>query len=358
MCACGHRHSIFCVLPPYMMDSILKNGSEEQKRAAVGTKGLDTTFRGMRAQLAAAVPLEIRRRRVLGTPPVKQRIISTADNQEGLPGRLVRVEGGAPVGDAAVDEAYDGLGATYDFFWDVFQRDSLDDEGRPLAATVHFGDGYNNAFWDGRRMVFGDGDGTLFNRFTLSLDVIAHELGHAITEDETGLVYLLQPGALNEHLSDVWGTLIKQWALNQTVDQADWLIGAELLADGVEGEALRSMKAPGTAFDDPVLGKDPQPAHMDDFVDTWQDNGGVHINSGIPNKAFYLAASGFGGHAWDKAGPIWYAAIRDARVTEGTKFGDFALVTIDLAGRLPGFGPADAKVVAEAWAKVGIVPTS
>jgi Zn-dependent metalloprotease len=248
---------------------------------------------------------------------------------------MVRGEGMPSAGDVAVDEAYDGLGQTFDFFWENYQRNSIDDEGLPLSATVHYGKKYNNAFWNGQRMVFGDGDGKLFNRFTLSLDVIGHELGHGVTEDETGLAYIQQPGALNEHLSDVWGSLIKQWVRKQTADKADWLIGEGLLAAGVKGKALRSMKAPGTAFDDPVLGKDPQPDHMDKYVDTFADHGGVHINSGIPNKAFYLAATAIGGRAWEKTGLIWYQTARDPRVSEGTKFAEFAAVTIDVANLCP-----------------------
>ena len=161
----------------------------------------------------------------------------------------------------------------------------------PLNGYVHFGQDYDNAFWNGQQMVFGDGDDDLFNRFTLSLDVIGHELTHGVTEDEAQLVYYREAGALNESVSDVFGSLVKQRVLNQTADQADWLIGAELLTDAVDGVALRSMAHPGTAYDDAVLGKDPQPAHMDDFVTTFADNGGVHINSGIPNRAFYLVAT-------------------------------------------------------------------
>ncbi len=204
----------------------------------------------------------------------------------------MRIEGAPASGDAAVDEAYDGLGATFDLYWDVYERNSIDDEGLPLDATVHYGTDYDNAFWNGQRMVFGDGDGDLFNRFTIAVDVIGHELTHGVTEDEAQLAYFFQPGALNESNSDVFGSLVKQKLLHQTVEEADWLIGAGLFTSNVQGVALRSMKAPGTAYDDPVLGKDPQPAHMRDYVRTYQDNGGVHINSGIPNHAFYLIGPG------------------------------------------------------------------
>jgi Zn-dependent metalloprotease len=302
--------------------------------------------------------MEVRRRRVLGIPLTKQRTIFMANNTETLPGTQVRGEGSAPSGDQAVDEAYDGLGMTFDFFANVYQRNSIDDQGLALNATVHYGTSYDNAFWNGRQMVFGDGDGQLFNRFTIALDVIGHELGHGVTEDEAGLVYMQQPGALNEHLSDVWGSLIKQYALKQTVDKADWLIGAGLLGPTIKGKALRSMAKPGTAYDDPKLGKDPQPDHMDHYVETYQDNGGVHINSGIPNRAFYLAAKAISGKAWEKTGRIWYNAVRDPRVTEGTNFAEFAAVTIDTARQLTGIKNNEVKAVADAWAKVGVVPTS
>src|SRR5690606_15305154 len=125
-----------------------------------------------------------------------------------------------------------------------------------------------------------------FDGFTGSLSVIGHELTHGLIEYTAGLVYRDQSGALNESIADVFGALVEQHAAGQTADEASWLIGEGLFTDQVEGNALRSMAAPGTAYDDDVLGKDPQPGHMDDFVETNRDNGGVHLNSGIPNKAF------------------------------------------------------------------------
>jgi Zn-dependent metalloprotease len=314
----------------------------------------DNTFRSLRAALASHVHAVVARRRSVIEDVHKQRTISTARNEETLPGAVVRMEGGPPSGDAAVDEAYDGLGATFDLYWDVYERNSIDDEGLALDATVHYGSEYDNAFWNGQRMVFGDGDGELFNRFTISIDVIGHELTHGVVEDEAQLAYLFQAGALNESNADVFGSLVKQKSLNQTVQKADWLIGAGLFTKKVKGVALRSMKAPGTAYDDPVLGKDPQPAHMKDFVRTYDDNGGVHINSGIPNHAFYLTAMAIGGYAWEKAGRIWYETLRDSRLRPNTGFKSFAGLTVDNAGRLYGFGSAEQKAVRHGWAEVGI----
>ena len=236
----------------------------------------------------------------------------------------------------------------------MFDRNSIDDAGMALDATVHFGQNYNNAFWNSTQMVFGDGDGQLFNRFTVALDVIGHELAHGVTEDEAKLMYFNQSGALNESLSDVFGSLIKQYALKQTAEDADWLIGKGLFTKKIKGVALRSMKAPGTAFDDKLLGKDPQPGHMDDFVQTYEDNGGVHINSGIPNHAFYQVATRIGGFAWERAGRIWYDALRDARLRPNSGFLRFARITYDIAGRLYGANKDEHKAVKEGWKAVGI----
>ena len=352
----GHRHSVHCIVPPIVLERIARNGTDEQRRWALDTMARDQSFRAARAQ-------NVMRRAMgsafdalaLGPGGAPNRTIYDAKNSEDLlDAVLARDEGGPATGDAAVDEAYDGLGATYEFFWEIFDRNSIDDEGFRLDGVVHFGDRYDNAFWDGRRMVFGDGDGDLFIRFTASLDVIGHELGHGVTEDEAGLVYWQQSGALNESMSDVIGSMVKQYRLDQTSDQADWLIGAELLGPNVTGEALRSMKAPGTAYDDDVLGKDPQPAHMRDYVQTMADSGGVHINSGIPNHAFYLLASALGGHSWERAGRIWYETLRDPRVKPTVPFRGFARATVRTAERLFGDSSAVASAVWEAWDQVGI----
>jgi hypothetical protein len=265
------------------------------------------------------------------------------------------VEGDDPTGDPSADEAYDGLGATWRMWFEVFRRDSLDGRGMPLLATVHYGTGYDNAFWDGTRMVFGDGDGEIFLRFTRSLDVIGHELAHGVTEHTAGLLYQGQPGALNESLSDVFGVLVRQYSLGQTAEEADWLVGADLLGPGVHGRALRDMRHPGTAYDDPRLGVDPQPAHMDDFVVTTDDHGGVHINSGIPNRAFVLAALAMGGHPWEDAGQIWHAAVVGDGIAADCDFRTFAGLTARAATRLHGEGSGQVVAVRTAWEQVGVL---
>ena len=340
------------VLPPYMLESIVRNGSERQREAALRTLSTDATIRQARAVNAVAGgPRRGADALAALAPTVPDRTISDAAHGTDVTGlKTLRREGDPPTGDAAADEAYDGLGATFVFWRDVFGRRSIDDADMPLLGIVHYGEDYDNAFWDGRRMVFGDGDGELFIRFTASLDVIGHELGHGVIEDEGPLDYQGQSGALNESLADVFGSLVKQFTRGQDAASADWLIGPDLRGPDFHGAALRSMREPGTAYDDPVLGKDPQPAHMDGYVQTTDDNGGVHLNSGIPNKAFADLAVSLGGNAWGRAGTIWYEALRDPRVRASSTFAQFAALTRDVGEARFGLGDE----VGAAWSAVGV----
>ncbi|TJZ55754.1 M4 family metallopeptidase [Streptomyces piniterrae] len=283
-----------------------------------------------------------------------RRTIYDAEHREDLPGKKVHAEGDEPSADASVNRAHAGLGATFELFLKIYGRRSIDGAGLPLDATVHYGEKYDNAFWDGERMVFGDGDGQLFNDFTIATDVIGHELTHGVTQYTANLDYLGQSGALNESISDVFGSLIKQYSLGQSAEEADWLIGKDLLGPDIDsGQALRSMKAPGTAYDDDVLGKDPQPATMKDFVTTEDDNGGVHINSGIPNHAFYLAATALGGNAWERAGQVWYDVLTGGELAKDAQFADFAALTIAAARARFGDG-AEHEALVKAWSQVGV----
>jgi Zn-dependent metalloprotease len=338
---------IQCILPPYMLEAIAANGSKQQRLWAQRTLDSSAQFRGERRAIGQLL--------ALAAVPAgeKRRTVYDAANGRTLPGKLVRGEGDRPTKDVSVNEAYDGAGATYDFYQSAFRRNSIDDKGMRLDSTVHYGQKYDNAMWNGRQMVYGDGDGKFFNRFTSSLDVIDHELTHGVTQHTAALDYQDQPGALNEHFSDVFGVLVKQFKLRQDALRADWLIGAGLLTSAVHGVALRSLKAPGTAYDDKVLGKDPQPADMRHFVKTDSDNGGVHINSGIPNRAFFLVASALGGFAWEKAGRIWYTVLT-ARLQSSASFADCARATWTVAGELFGSGKREQAAVADAWKTVGI----
>ncbi|MDZ5648842.1 M4 family metallopeptidase [Nitrospirillum sp. BR 11828] len=334
------------IIPPYMTEQVATNAPDPaMRRRALRNLYHQGQLRGMRTamnQFAFAG---------LGTG-TKRRTVYDAQHGGDLPGTLVRSEDQAAGKDVAVNEAYDYAGTTYDFYFDVMKRNSVDDKGMRLDSTVHYSTDYDNAFWNGQQMVYGDGDGEIFDRFTKCLDVIGHELTHGVTQFTAGLTYSSQSGALNESFSDVFGSLIKQYAAGDTADKADWLIGEGLLIPkaGTNRTALRSMKAPGTAYDDPTLGKDPQPATMKDYYSGSDDNYGVHINSGIPNHAFYLAATAIGGKAWEVAGLIWYETLT-TRLQLWSEFKDAAAATREVAQK---HGTAAAKAVDDAWTAVGL----
>jgi Zn-dependent metalloprotease len=277
--------------------------------------------------------------------------VYTAASKQTLPGKLMRTAGDPDNADPAVNEAATGGQAALDLFSQVYGRNSFDDAGAEVVMSVHYGVRYDNAFWNGTQLVFGDGDGTIFDRFTKPIDVLGHELSHAVTERTAGLVYSGEPGALNESMSDVFGICAKQRLLGQTAQQADWLIGEGIFLPGVQARALRDMAHPGTAYDDPKLGKDPQVGSFSDFVHTTQDNGGVHINSGIPNRAFQLAATSIGGSSAEGAGRIWYSALTGTDVGPNTDFAGFAAATVAAAG-------PHADAVRKAWTTVGVTPTA
>ncbi len=359
----NYQHGIFGILPPELLRNLAKNGTQQQKDFALQTLSIDPTIRTARTEFQL---LENRNgdqahKSVLtaDTPQLNRTIFDDAHAQTPQ-GAVVRSEGQAAVADIEVNEAYEGLGKTYQFYLDVYGRNSIDNAGLPLKAYVHYGVNYQNAFWDGAEMIFGDGDGQIFNRFTIALDVIGHELTHGVTGSEVNLVYSNQSGALNESISDVFGSLVKQYSNKQTAAQADWLIGAGLFTANVQGTngqpaALRSMKAPGTAYNDPVIGVDPQPKDMKGYVVTNQDNGGVHTNSGIPNHAFYLAAIQISGNAWEKAGQIWYDTIQDKQLLPTATFKQFAQRTVINAGHRFGNNSAEENAVKNAWKQVGVL---
>lgn len=381
------------IVPPYLLDSVAQRCEGEVAARAALTLRLEQSMRAQRQVRAARpsppsprpaaegiVPPHLRSR--LGepttlrgprpparpqsaegqaektTPATPHRLVHDAQQGSTLPGRRARTEGEPPVADESVNEAYDGLGDTWRLLHEVYGRDSLDGEGLPLVASVHYERGYDNAFWNGEQMVFGDGDGVIFASFTDSVDVIGHELAHGLTQYTSGLIYLAQAGALNESISDVFGVLTAQYTAGQTAHEADWLIGAKLFCPGVKGVALRSMKAPGTAYDDPRLGKDPQPAHMRDYQDLPHDdtgdNGGVHVNSGIPNHAFYRFATALGGHAWERAGQVWYDTIT-RRMPKDADFATFAAVTVTAARDRYGDGDV-LDALRASWDAVGVRP--
>ena len=353
------------IAPPDILVRVVERGNRAEREAAIATLVETAALRAQRNVISSLVRelnvgiADLAFMEAPGASAGKRRRVF--DAQHGgtatLPGLSVREEGDGEVDDVAVNDAYEGSGATYDFYREVFDRNSMDDRGMEMISSVHYRTDYDNAGWNGAQMIYGDGSGRIFKQGSLTKDIaiIAHELTHGVTEFTAGLVYSRQSGALNEHFSDTFGSLVKQRMLGQTADQADWLIGEGILGTAFNGVALRSMKAPGAAHD-----LDRQPAHMNDFVDLpddgdpANDHGGVHINSGIPNRAFFLAATAIGGPAWGKAGQIWYVTLTE-HLRARSEFLECAEATVEVAGKLFGDGGDEQVKVRSAWQQVGVL---
>jgi Zn-dependent metalloprotease len=341
------RDPLCCIVPPHLLERLARTGDETVRSAALDTMALDRSFRLSRAEAAARsggfTARTITFARVGGHP--NRTIYDQQHSQDQTPATAVRAEGQPPVQDQAVNQAYDGLGYTYDYYWSLYQRDSIDGQGLPLLGCVHFGTNYDNAFWDNAgHMFFGDGDNQLLTQTTAGIDVMGHELTHGVTQNEANLVYSGQSGALNESVSDVFGIQVKQRALNLDVSQSDWLIGPDIVGPELQ-PALRSMKEPGTANP-----HDEQPADMDHYI----PGGDVHLNSGIPNKAFYVVATTLGGHSWDAAGPIWYMTLCDPALPSSATFEQFAHLTLKHAQRNYGRTSNETNAVTGGWEAVKV----
>lgn len=361
-CRGSVRNPINCIIPPHMLEVLAIRGDESMASMARALLDQNSKVREERAEFRTGPsvreepgPMSTFVSTALSRATAQNRLeraIYDGQGKASLPGKQIRKEGDAPTGEKSVDEAYDGAGDVYGLYWEEYGRDSLDGNGMALVQTVHHRKGHNNAFWDGTQMVYGDGDGKIFQTFT-ELSVIGHEMSHGVVQFSGGLQYMSQPGALNESFADVFGALTVQRKLGLDAADADWLIGKGILGKGIRGVALRSMKAPGTAYSDALLGQDPQPYHMDFYVNTTGDNGGVHINSGIPNHAFYLFAQYMGGKAWGKPGEIWYQAMQRINNPLAT-FAQWAAQTVDVAIGLHGAGSLEVLFLKRAWKLVGI----
>lgn len=340
---------IHCILPPYLLDKLAESPDPKVRKLAVEAIARSATLRATRTALTQFQAMTA----LPSAGGGKDRRIYDMKQMGStfLPGKLVREEGGPKSTDPAVNEAYDYSGVTYDFYRKLFSRNSLDDKGMTLISSVHLGKKYDNAFWNGEQMAYGDGDGVIFIRFTKSLDVVGHELTHGVVSNTSNLEYKNESGALNEHFADVFGSLIKQWKKKQTAAKADWLIGPDIMGPGTKAKSLRTFKDGPAYENDPILGTDPQPKHLKDKYTGTADSGGVHINSGIPNHAFFLVAAALGGNAWDKAGRIWYGTLRALNQT--SDFAQMVAMTTQNAAALFGHASTEEKAVISAWKAVG-----
>lgn len=348
-CAC-ERRSLLCIIPPYMLEHLATSADPRVRKLAIEAIEASAENRATRRVMREMPGMAAR----VAPNGKKQRLVYDVQGagMPALPGKLIRSEGQPKVADLAVNEAYDHSGSTYDFYLKRFKRNSLDDAGMALVSSVHLGRKLNNAFWNGQQMAYGDGDGNVFVRFTRSLDVVGHELTHGVIAHECNLVYRDESGALNEHFADVFGMLVRQWKKKESAATSNWLIGKDIMGPGTTARALRDFGPDKAYANDPLLGTDPQPKHMRGKYVGTSDNGGVHINSGIPNHAFYLFCRALGGQAWDIPGAIWYEAMKKLSAT--SDFKDMAATTEMIAVAGHGAGSAVHKALTDAWKIVGL----
>lgn len=336
----AHAHHHHGVIPPYLLDELSLRNPQNSDFLSTRNKTIEIDKHSS--------PMNPRSQQDFKGA----REVYDAQGQEVQPGKKVRFEGDKPSGNIEADRAYEYTGEVRDFYLKEFGRNGIDGKGMKYVSTVNYGQNFENAFWDGKQMTYGrPGPDSPFKTFVLR-DIAAHEIAHGVTEMEAKLRYHGQAGALNESHSDVFGALVEQYTKKQTADKASWLMGEGIWKENVKGRALRDMANPGTAYNDPAIGRDPQPAHMDKYIKTWSDNGGVHLNSGIPNKAFVNFAKAVGGNAWEKPGQIWFEARRVSG--SNPSFSQFAQHTIDVATKLGHSG--EVPKLEAAWKSVGVTP--
>jgi Zn-dependent metalloprotease len=351
-CSKNSNHVCF-IIPSVIMEKILLEGTHEQKEKILYTYGLSKRVRGYRRSVKK------RRPQLLSSGTFnKHRMVydmdhSDDDNQ--LPGSLLINENEKDGGNSEATNAYKNTGITFDFYKEVFERNSIDGNGNILISSVDYGGQYDNAFWNGEQMVFGNGGGGMIkeNTLTSAINVIAHELTHGVTQYTANLAGEEEPGGLNESMSDIFGIMCEQWSKKQTVSQSNWLIGEGIME---KGTALRDMKGEQKVnpWDESVFSYKDYRKELD-----------VHFSAGIPNKAFYVTAKEIGGNSWEKAGKIWYIVLTQGWLSSngppgngiyGKSFQETADGTFTVAGQLYGDGSEEQNAVKEGWTSVDIKP--
>lgn len=341
----------YCQIVPAKVFEKLSKDKEfdkDQRKAFADAAAFDKRMRETRklnAQLALmGAAMSPPSAAFAGSPPKTP--MFDCNHMQALPGTPISNPAGSS--DATVKRAMTETAEVANFLDQVFGRNSIDNLGMDLTSSVHYGVDFNNAFWNGFQMTYGDGDGKVFVDLTKSNDVIAHELAHGLTQYTTQLNYENEPGGLNESISDVFGSMFRQWRKGQTVDKADWLIGGDIMGSVAKARGftcLRDMADPGAAH---ALA--PQPKHYSKYKRGMDP----HESSGIPNYAFYLAAKAIGGKSWEKAGKVWYAAITEYPPKPNMKMKSFATRTRRQAKKLFKKEPAVYKAVDDAWTAVGL----
>jgi Zn-dependent metalloprotease len=317
------------------------------RKSLADTLKYDVELRKLRVQarkLTLVAQEVVRERATLA--PIPAITICNCNNTQSLPG------GPMPHPAAAVDptvkRVFETTTNVVDFFDKVFSRNSIDDAGMTLMSSVHYGNKYNNACWNGSQMTYGDGDGDIFVDFSQGIDVVCHELMHGVTQHTIQLGYANEPGGLNESISDVFGTMFRQWKAGQPVTRADWLMGTDIMGPAAIKDGyvcLRDMARPGAKH---CLTR--QPYHYSKYKAGMDP----HYSSGIPNLAFHKVAMAIGGNSWGKAGQIWYRALTGFGPSPNMRMRAFANRTRRVASELYPGDAASAQAVDLGWKQVGL----
>ena len=341
MCEC-------CIIPPDVLERLSQDTifSEEERKVLSDMVKFEKEWRKLRVartrtmRSAANFLTTMEVAAPPGPPTVS---VFNCRQQTTLPGVLIPKPDTSS--DSTAKRAFEQTTEVASFYKSVFGRSSIDNRGMSLNSSIHYGVKYNNAFWNGTQMTYGDGDGSIFVDFTASNDVIAHELTHGVTQYTLRLNYTNQAGGLNESMSDVFGTLFRQWSAGQDVNKADWLIGSDIMGPAAKNRGFKCLRDMANPASNHCLA--PQPMKFSQY----RDGMDPHESSGIPNHAFYLAAMAVGGKSWEKVGKVWYQAMVGTP-SPSMKMSTFANRTRTLAGTLFPSEPAVKSAIDTAWKKV------
>ncbi|MGB6350398.1 MAG: M4 family metallopeptidase [Pseudolabrys sp.] len=320
--------------------------SDEQRKNFTDTIKIDTELRRLRiqaAKLTRVAGLMAEAPTVALAPAVT---VYDCHHGQTLPGAQILNPATSP--DATAKQVFSETKSVEGFYSQVFGRNSIDDAGMTLISSIHYGVRYNNAFWNGSQMTYGDGDGSIFVDFSKGNDVIGHELTHGVTQYSLQLGYTNEAGGLNESLSDCFGSMFRQWDANQNVNQADWLIGKDIMGPSALEKGFTCLRDMGNPAAKHCLA--PQPTKYSQ-VKPGMD---PHLSSGPPNLAFYTIAKAVGGNSWDNVGQIWYRSMTGFGPAPNLKMKAFADRTRAVAPELYPNDTTLARAVDAGWKKVGL----
>ncbi len=336
------------IVPQEVLEKLARDAklSEAVRDASSNTARVSVEVRKLRRQagkltqattMAAAIPS------LAAVPKVTVHDCRTTQTLPGKP-----VAGPSRSSDATAKRAFAETTAVADFYREVFGRNSIDDAGMTMMSSIHYGAKFNNAMWNGSQMLYGDGDGEIFVDFTHGSDVIGHELTHGVTQHSLQLAYTSDAGGLNESLSDCFGSMFRQWRLDQDAAHADWLIGKDIMGPAAKAKGYTCLRDMADPSDKRALA--PQPTKYSQIGPGMDP----HYTSGPPNLAFCLACTTLGGKSWESIGQVWYRALTGFGPSPDLKMKTFADRTRTLAGKMYGGNPAVPAAIDKGWKRVGL----